>query len=112
MRPDRRITSTIAREAERDARAARVRQRRTEVRLMLRSLARQLQRAAHAIDENHAAVAASKRNDALAGSHEAENMRSRRVASRSSCHVHGREAPAARLRESFFLSGLFVLQAR
>ena len=49
VRPDRRIASTIAREGERVARAARVQRRRTGVRLMLRSLARQLQRAARAL---------------------------------------------------------------
>jgi hypothetical protein len=52
VRPDRRIASTIAREAERAARAAHVQQRRTEARRMLRSPARQLQRAVQSLDTN------------------------------------------------------------
>ena len=86
VRPDRRITSTIAREGERVARAARVQRRRTEVRLMLRSLARELQRAARAFTMNETQLPRRSATTQLAGSHGAMNVRPRCLASRSSCH--------------------------
>lgn len=70
---------------------------------MLRSLARQLQRAAHAIDENHDAVAASKRNDAISRQprSEARPIALFRIAQLVRRARAG--APAARLRSRFFL---------
>jgi hypothetical protein len=98
LQPDRRIASTTAREAERVARVARVQLRRTEVRLTPASAA---------CAQTHVGC-----KHQLAGSHEARNARARSLASRSSCDVRGRERRRRACEMSFFLSGLFVLQAR